>query len=148
MLTTNKEKGKAAGASPQTPLQWRRSNKKSDTADRVGEGGVGGGGGVLSVLDPIRKARGGGVLSVLGLIRKAGGGEGGGVLSVLRPMRKAGGRGRCCLLQVRYEKCGGGAACRTMIFVCARVRDSTWRVERGGGGGGGAAIGPRGRHFI
>ena len=58
-------------------------------------------------------------------------------------------RGGCSLLQVRYEKWGGeGGACRTMIYIllCARARDSAWRMERGGGGG--AAIGPRGRHFV
>ena len=48
--------------------------------DTKSGGGVGGGGGVLSVSGPIRKAGGGGggVLSVSSPIRKAGGGGGGG----------------------------------------------------------------------
>ena len=76
--------------------------------------------------------------------------------------RGGGGGGGCCPFSARYEKrggvavrftpdaksewergvlsasrkVGGGAACRTMIYivVCARVRDSAWGVERGGGG--------------
>ena len=78
---------------------------------RIRKAGVGGWGGVLSVLGPIRKAGGGG-----------GGGGGGAVC--FRSDTKSG------------EGGGGGAACRTMIyiFVCARVRDSAWGVERGGGG--------------
>ena len=46
-----------------------------------------------------------------------------------------GGGGECSLLQVRYEKWGGGGgggACRTMIYICARARDSAWGMERGG----------------
>ena len=70
------------------------------------------------------KSGGGGVLSVLGSIREAGGG-GRGVLSASRPMRKAGGRWGCCLLQVRYEKLGGGGGCLPCddlyLRLCARA---------------------------
>ena len=90
---------------------------------------------MLSVLDPIRKAGGGGgggCAVRFGPDTKSGGGGGGGggpvrftpdaksgweraVLSASGPIRrKVGGGGG-----------GGRAACRTMIFVCARVRDST-----------------------
>ena len=59
----------------------------------------GGGGGVLSALDPTRKA--------------GGGGGGGGVLSALDPTRKAGGGGGggCCPLETRHEKRWGGGCC-------------------------------------
>ena len=52
--------------------------------------------------------------------------RGGGVAVCFRSDTKSGGE-------------GGGAACRTMIFilVCARARDNAWGMERGGGGGGG-----------
>ena len=95
------------------------------------------------------KRGGGGVLSALGRSKSRGGGGGDAVR--FRPDTKSGGGGGgggggCSLLQVRYEKWWGGAACRTMILyilVCARVRDSAWGMERGG-----AAISPRGRHFV
>ena len=56
-----------------------------------------GGGGVLSALDPTRKA--------------GGGGGGGGGVSASGPIRKAGGGGCCPALQARYKKRGRGRGC-------------------------------------
>ena len=67
---------------------------------------AGGGGGVLSALDPTRKA-GGGVLSASGPIRKAGGG---GCCPFKARYEKR--RGGCCpALQARYKKRGRGRDC-------------------------------------
>ena len=78
---------------------------------------MGGGRGVLSALDPTRKARGGGggggVLPASGPIQKAGGG---GAVR-FRPDTKSGGGGGgggggCCPFKARYEKRrGGGGGC-------------------------------------
>ena len=84
-------------------------------------------GGVETRKWPQYEMRGGGVLSALDPTRKAGGGGGGGAAR-FRPDTKSRGRG-CCPLQARYEKRGGGGGGGCCPFK------ARYEKRRGGGGG-------------